>query len=118
LDFDDAILAHSQWKLKLALYVSRPDRSLSPSEVAADNNCQLGQWLMGEGLKYSELPEHTKLVSDHAHFHRAAAEVVKKADSGKSVEEEIAPRAPSEFASASTAIVQSLMAMRKRCDAR
>lgn len=112
MNFDDAIMAHTQWKMKLAIYVSNPDRSLHASDVAADNKCQLGQWLHGEGQKYSALPEFSKLVSDHAHFHKAASAIIRKADSGQHVTEEIALGAHSEFASASTAVVQALMAMK------
>jgi methyl-accepting chemotaxis protein len=114
MNFDEAISAHSQWKQKLATYIAKPDRSLNPVEVAADNKCALGQWLYGDGKKHSSLPEFSKLVSEHAHFHRAASNVIKKADSGQSVGQEVALGASSEFANASSAVVQALMTMKSK----
>lgn len=114
MDINDAIRAHSQWKTKLAAYLSKPDHSLNPSTVGADNQCVLGQWLHGEGRKHAKLPEYSKLVSDHAHFHKAAANVIRKADSGQSVAHEVALGSHSEFTSASAGVVQSLMAMRAK----
>jgi methyl-accepting chemotaxis protein len=114
VNFDDAIRAHSQWKQKLSAYVSKPDRSLNASEVSADSKCQLGQWLSGEGKKFASLTEFSQLTSDHSRFHKAAGDVIRKADSGQNVTEEIALGANSEFAVASTAVVKSLMAMKSK----
>lgn len=112
MNIDDAISAHSSWKMKLSAYLSHPDRSLKAATVGASNGCELGKWLNGEGHKYSKLPEFAKLVADHARFHKAAAGVVEKADTGQRVTEEIALGSKSEFASASAAVVKSLMAMK------
>ena len=114
MDFDGAVIAHSRWKMKLKSYLSKPDHSLDPLEVAADNKCELGQWLHGEGRRYSNLPEYAKLVSDHARLHKAAAVIVEKANNGQSVAEETAVGANSEFTNASTDIVLSLKAMKER----
>jgi methyl-accepting chemotaxis protein len=117
MNFDEAISAHSQWKNKLASYIAKPDHSLNAVEVAADNKCPLGQWLYGEGKKHSSMPEFSKLVSEHAHFHRAASNVIKKADSGANVTQEVALGSNSEFASASSAVVQALMSMKSKVKA-
>lgn len=114
MNFQDAITAHTQWKMKLTSYIAKPDHSLNASEVGKDNKCQLGQWLYGEGHKYSSLPEFSTLVSDHTRFHKAASEIIKKADAGQRVTEEIALGARSEFASASAAVVKSLIAMKAK----
>jgi Chemoreceptor zinc-binding domain len=114
MNFDEAIAAHSQWKTKLASYVSKPDHSLSASDVGTDNKCALGKWLHAEGKKYSGLPEFPKLVTDHARFHQAASNVIRKADSGQRVTEDIALGAHSEFANASSAVVLALMAMKAK----
>ncbi|HEX4075904.1 MAG TPA: CZB domain-containing protein [Candidatus Acidoferrales bacterium] len=112
MNFDSAISAHTQWKAKLASYISKPDHSLNPAAVAAHNGCELGKWLDGEGKKYSSLPEYSALVSDHNRFHKAAAEVVKKADAGQKVAEDVALGSHSDFANASSAVVKALMAMK------
>jgi hypothetical protein len=49
MDFQDAIRATFAWKMKLAVYVFEPDHSLSPSEVGADDKCEEGKWLKGDG---------------------------------------------------------------------
>jgi hypothetical protein len=114
VNIDEAITAHAKWKMKLTLYLSKPDRSLQASVVEADNQCELGKWLHGEGRKYIRLPEFLKLVTDHAKFHKTAAEIIRKADSGQQVANELALGAKSNFASASSAIVMSLMAMKSK----
>lgn len=57
MNFQEAITAHTQWKMKLASYIAKPDHSLNASELGMDNKCLLGQWLHGEGHKHSSLPE-------------------------------------------------------------
>lgn len=114
MDFDGAIRAHSAWKLKLSQYISKPDGSLNPSEIQKDHQCDLGKWIFGEGSKFSKFPEYEKLKSEHAKFHQCAAEVVKKADSGQSVSEEVALGSKSQFAVASNAVITAIMAMRRK----
>lgn len=114
MNLDDAISAHSKWKMKLASYISKPDKNLQASVVGADNQCDLGKWLYGEGQQYSRLPEYSKLVSDHSEFHKLAAEIVRNANSGQKVVDEIALGSKSKFASVSSAIVLSLKAMKSK----
>jgi hypothetical protein len=57
MDFDEAIKAHSAWKMKLSTYLKKPDGSLKPSEIQVDNKCQLGQWIYAEGARLSS-PGH------------------------------------------------------------
>ncbi len=114
MDFDQAISAHSAWKMKLSTYLRKPDGSIKSAEVQVDNKCALGQWIYGEGAKWNTLPEYTTLKNEHAKFHKAAAEVVRKADSGDSVSEDIALGSKSDFAAASNAVVSSIMAIRRK----
>ena len=114
MNIDNAIDAHVGWKLKLSSYLHKPDKSLDPAKVGADNGCELGQWIHGEGKKYANLPEFTKLTVDHAQFHRAAAEVINRANSGQAVGEEVALGAKSAFAMASTAVVSDLMYLKRK----
>jgi hypothetical protein len=37
MNFEDAILAHSEWKSKLRNYISKKDNSLNPSILEQDN---------------------------------------------------------------------------------
>ena len=117
MDFQQAIQAHVDWKIKLASYLARPDHSLNAATVSQESGCELGRWLKGEGRKYAASPEFVKLVADHARFHMAASEVIRKADSGQRVAEEVALGARSEYASASNAVVAALMKMKLKAAA-
>jgi hypothetical protein len=85
VDLDDAIQAHASWKQKLATYLKKPGDRSKPAEIRADNRSELGQWLHGEGKKFSMLAEYTALVMENARFHRAAAKVVEKANAGQEI---------------------------------
>ena len=114
MNFDDAIKAHSDWKMKLTKYIKHPDHSLKSAEVAIDNRCALGQWINGEGKKFASLPEFSKLKTEHQRFHKAAAAVVVKADSGQDQSEEVCLGAKSEYAAASSTVVSAIMAMKAK----
>jgi hypothetical protein len=113
MDCKKAIEVHVHWKSRLASYLAKPDHSVNATTLAMDNQCELGKWLSGEGRKHSSWPEFAKLVSDHARFHKAAAELVKKADAGQPVDHEVVLGSKSEYATVSNAVVSSLMRMRK-----
>jgi hypothetical protein len=109
MDLQEAIKAHSDWKMKLRKYLVKPDKSLGTSEVGAADKCQLGKWLMGEGRKHAHLPVYSVVVSQHTAFHKAAASVVANADRGLCVDGDIALGSKSPFAEASRNIVSALM---------
>ena len=113
MNFDQAINAHVSWKSKLATYIKHPDHSINAAEIGASDHCDLGKWIKGDGQKLAQSPEFKKLVADHARFHTAAADIVKKADSGQNMSEEVALGAKSEYAAASNAVVSELMRMKK-----
>lgn len=117
MNFDEAIKAHSDWKLKLSTYLNKPDGSLKAGEAELDNKCALGQWIHGEGGKYSTQPEYSTLKTEHAHFHKCAGSVIRKADSGQKVAEEVALGSKSEFAAASSAVVMAIMKMKAKIGA-
>jgi len=114
MNFDDAVAAHSEWKRKLNSYVRNPDHSLKASEVDADDRCELGKWLKGEGQQYSAAPEFARLTKEHARFHKAAADIVSRVDSGQDVSADLAIGGGSEFGRASSAVVLAIMGMKKK----
>jgi hypothetical protein len=114
MDFDEAIGIHSKWKRKLRQSLAKHDGTLRPAEVSLDHKCVLGQWIYSEGASYSALPEFTKMKYEHARFHRVAAELVTKANSGESIDVLMEPCSNSEFSTASAAVVMAIMAMKKR----
>ncbi|HUO26906.1 MAG TPA: CZB domain-containing protein [Candidatus Aquilonibacter sp.] len=114
MNFDEAITAHADWKRKLSRYIQHPDHSLKAAEVSTDNKCALGQWIYGEGAKHAALPEYSKLKSEHQRFHKAAAAVITKADSGVNESEEIALGGKSDFSTTSASVVTAIMAMKAK----
>jgi hypothetical protein len=118
MSFDDAVVSHSEWKRKLYDYGMNPDHSLTSAEVAANDRCKLGKWIRGEGRRYSGYPEFAKLIAEHTCFHKAAAEIVSRADSGEDVRGEFALGVGSEFSLSSSAVVLALMDMKRRHELR
>ena len=112
MDFDGAIRAHTEWKIKLSVYLRNPDQSLDPSKVVLDNQCPLGQWIHTEATQYSGSADYQNLRTEHAKFHRSAADVIRKADAGENVTEDVALGSHSEFGDASTHVVQAIMKMK------
>jgi Chemoreceptor zinc-binding domain len=113
MNFDEAITTHSMWKNKLKAYLTHPDGSLKPADVQADNKCALGQWIYTEGKRWSANPQYATLVSEHAKFHAAAAAVLRKADSGEAIPEELATGTKSDFGRASVAVVNAISRLRR-----
>ena len=109
MNFEKAIQAHARWKNKLAIYIAKPDRSIDAGSTSRDDRCDLGKWLHGNGRKYASLPEFGRLVDDHAHFHRTAGDIIRKADAGQIGGEEVALGARSDYAAASSAVVRAIM---------
>ena len=97
MDFKSTISCHVAWKIKLSRYLAKPDGSLKSAEVSSDRNCELGQWIYGEGLKFASMPEFARLKNEHVHFHQSAASVISRADRGESVSEAVALGSKSEY---------------------
>jgi Chemoreceptor zinc-binding domain len=114
VELDEAIAAHSAWKAKLKTYLRKPDKSLIADDVAKDNQCILGKWLYADGAKYFAFPEFKELREEHANFHRAAADLIKRADSGESVGEEAALGANSAFSTLSSRLVQLIVKLKQK----
>jgi methyl-accepting chemotaxis protein len=114
MNIDAAIRAHSDWKMKLARYLRHPDRSLSATEVSRDTVCELGCWLHGEGRKLQHLPEYQTLKAAHLAFHRAAGDIVRRADAGEKMTEAVALGSSSAYTQASGEVTMSLLALRPK----
>jgi hypothetical protein len=115
MNAETAIKAHVQWKAKLRAYLQAPNKSLNPVEIEKDNNCELGKWLHGEGARHAGKQTYKDLVVEHAKFHKAAADVVRRADSGKKVLEETILGNSSTFSSVSGRVVELIIACGREC---
>jgi hypothetical protein len=58
------------------------------------------------------------MAAEHTRFHKAAAEIVRRADCGEDVSGEFALGVGSEFSLASSAVVLALMDMKRRHETR
>jgi len=88
LDFVAAIEAHRKWKARLTDFIEgRSEETLDPAVICQDDKCALGKWIHGEGKTFcGHLPRFHQLKADHAEFHIHAAEVVRLAQKGHSVQ--------------------------------
>ena len=116
MKIEDAIKAHAQWKVKLTAYLMHPDGSLNPAAIAQDHLCELGKWVHGDAKRHSHLPEMVALRETHAQFHRAAAEVVRKIDSGAEHDQNKLTGFSSEFGVLSLKIVNQLKSLAAKID--
>ncbi len=106
-----AIGAHSLWKDRLRAAVESGKSTLTVEQVAADDACELGQWLNG-----ASIPEDLRKTADfeacrelHAEFHKAAAQVMRLALSGDKAAALAALGGESRFANLSSALTLRMM---------
>jgi hypothetical protein len=113
MNFDDAIVAHTSWKNKLRTYLAKKDGLLNPAEIQSDQQCPLGQWIYGEGQKWKAKLSFGTLKARHAEFHAAAATLVRKANAGQPVDEELFLGSRSEFSKCTADVISALVKMRE-----
>lgn len=81
MNIDEAIKAHSDWRVRLRSYMrGHSQEKLDAGTVARDNVCALGKWLYGDGRRFQSNELFTQLVKEHADFHRAASRIVLHVD--------------------------------------
>jgi hypothetical protein len=117
MNFDEAIQAHAAWKVKLLVYVRKPDGALRSADVRPSNRCPLGKWLENAGAKYASMPEFKSLMAEHARFHVAAADVIDKADTSSSIDPDQALGPGTEYGIASRNVVQAIIDVRRKATA-
>lgn len=112
-DFDTAIEAHRQWKVKLRQAIAARGQ-LDADTLCRDDRCPLGRWLHGPGgTRWSGQPQFVALVARHAEFHRVAGGVARRINQGAYDAAEQLLGSGSEFAAVSTD-VSTLLAQAKR----
>lgn len=114
MNFEQGVAEHLAWKDRLFEFLARPDARLNPSEVASDQNCTLGKWIHSEGANYADYSEFAALRSEHAHFHKVVANIVRGARLGLSVRNEAALERETEFGRTSANVISALMALKAR----
>jgi len=81
-DFDTAIEAHRQWKVRLRKAIAE-HAQLDADTICRDDRCPLGQWLHGAGgRRWGAQPGFVALLEKHAEFHAAAGAVARQINAG------------------------------------
>ena len=83
MDWMRTINTHTLWKKRLQnLLDGASTETLDPAVIGTDNNCELGQWIYGEGQAYRQEAKFEEVRLMHADYHRLAAEIVSIHQSG------------------------------------
>lgn len=87
INLDDAIQAHSDWKLRLLKAATGGEEVLDAVKIGQDCNCLLGKWLHGDGEKqFGSLSSFRVCIKNHAEFHLQASKVATMINAGRSDE--------------------------------
>lgn len=106
--FNDAIEAHAEWKNQLTKHVKEGVRR-EVGEVANCHVCELGQWIDGEGSRYSDLPSFKLLRTAHEDFHSMAADIMSCSNAGDKAKGMELLKTDEKYAQASTRLMAALM---------
>lgn len=115
MNFDEAIVAHAEWKLKLTLYL-QGEGKLDHAIVCRDDQCKLGQWIYSDGKKYANELSYENLKKVHAEFHLCAGHVIKTIDDRKIDEAKKLIGGESNYAKASATVIEAISAVKRRVE--
>ena len=113
IHLDDAIQAHSTWKMRLKLFLGGTSQERLDSVMASqDDTCPLGKWIRGEGqsLMGGE-SEFVKLRRVHSSFHQCAGKVLALNERGQS--REASDLLEGEFTRLSNDAVQAMLEIKR-----
>ncbi|MBI4693498.1 MAG: CZB domain-containing protein [Gammaproteobacteria bacterium] len=113
MDLNQAIAAHSDWKLKLRAAITKKEK-VDAVTLSADDKCVLGKWLHGDAkAKYSSLKSYTDCLAKHASFHREAGKVAQAINAGNYTDAVAMLNAGTTYTLASTAATAGILALKK-----
>lgn len=105
--------AHAEWMAELREFIYG-NGEMDPEYVARDDRCELGQWLYGEGMRYSHLEEYDHAVQLHAALHRHAAHVVNLVRTGRRTEAMAHVETGGKLRKMSAALIKSFARLNRR----
>lgn len=113
MDFDKAMAAHADWKVKLRIALDNHEM-LDAERICSDKNCDLGRWLHGDGRgQCGRAPSFGACVEAHAAFHREAGAVATRINAKDYGRAEQMLGAGSTFADASTNVAVILRRLKR-----
>lgn len=117
-DFNAAISAHIDWKMKLSKYLQKPDGSLDHNKVCLDNACVLGKWIYGDGQSFATInPSLFESVKvSHATFHKTAGEIIRLINLGEKHKAEMMFGASGPYISVSEKTVSLIREMKNEVE--
>jgi aerotaxis receptor len=111
-DFDAAIKAHQQWRIKLRNAILKGDK-LDVTTIRRDDCCAVGKWIYGAGgQRYGSLPLFTTLVEQHKKFHQETGHIAELVNAGKTEEANRLLQGESAFIRAGRAVVATLQQLK------
>jgi methyl-accepting chemotaxis protein len=111
--FSAAVEAHTKWKSRLRMCIDNRDKCADPAVAEKDSACALGEWIYGDGKRFSADGDFQQLRQDHASFHRCAATIIRSVQQGQKKEAE--NLLAGEYADISTKVIGMLSHMKSRC---
>ncbi|TSE20976.1 Aerotaxis receptor [Tepidimonas alkaliphilus] len=113
LDFDAAIKAHQQWRIKLRNAILKGEK-LDVATIRRDDCCILGKWIYGAGgRQWGHLPLFATLVEQHKHFHQETGRVAELVNAGRAEEANRLLMGESPFIRAGRAVVDTLQKLKQ-----
>ena len=85
VDFSRAVHWHLAWLKDILGKIDSP-HTFKPEEIARDDLCEIGQWLLSIEPIHRDLSEYIELRMLHAELHQLTSDAVKLAQAGKNKE--------------------------------
>lgn len=113
MDLDNAINAHTQWKVKFRTAIGEK-LTLDAVNIGRDNCCELGTWLHGEGrARLGTQPAFRTLVDRHRDFHVEAGKVARTINAGQYDAANAMLGSGTPFATASSAVASAVIGLKR-----
>jgi hypothetical protein len=112
MDLSQAVVKHSEWKIKFVKAIAGKEK-LDAATIGKDNCCELGKWLHGEAkASYAALAGYRCCVTNHAAFHVEAGKVATTINAGRYDEASAMMGAGKPYAKASSAVGAAIMQLK------
>lgn len=110
-----ALVAHSQWKIRLRHAVSVDKLPKPARDIACDNQCGLGLWLQELTKDPVAAQDHhiQDVVTAHTRFHKEAGRIAMLVEQGNGAKAETELDGPS-FAEATKTLEKALIELRRK----
>jgi methyl-accepting chemotaxis protein len=105
-----AVVAHTKWKDKIRELIEE-GRPIDRTSASADDKCDLGKWMQGEGSILARTQEFAALQQEHRRFHACVGSLIDLVEKGKITEAKLS-MTDGEFAQASRRTVDAIMRLK------